>query len=446
MELDSLSSLEKREILFKDIKNAIEVEWINTFKLPNDEAIIRSTLTMSDVDSAEARLRRFAPFIRMAFPETIEDKGIIESPLVEVPDLKKALNSSKLDANIRGKLYMKLDNELPVAGSVKARGGIYEVLKHTEELAVKGGVIDSYEDDYCKLASPAGKAFFATKKLQVGSTGNLGLSIGISGAAIGYETIVHMSSDAAEWKKELLRSKGVRVVEYGGDYTEAVANGRADSANDPDSYFIDDEKSTDLFLGYAVAAKRLQKQLRQQHITVDKEHPLFVYIPCGVGGAPGGITFGLRQFLGNHVHCFFVEPTQAPCMLLGMVTGLYNNISVQDIGLSGKTCADGLAVGRPSAFVGDFIKPFLSGIITVKDKRLFEYMRLLWNSERIFIEPSSCAAIHGPYAMTHSSEMADYCYDNKLSRNMDNATHIIWATGGSLVPEDIRQEMLAKRV
>ena len=70
MELDSLSSLEKREILFTDIKNAIEVEWINKFKLPNDEAIIRSTLTMSDVDSAEARLRRFAPFIKMVFPES----------------------------------------------------------------------------------------------------------------------------------------------------------------------------------------------------------------------------------------------------------------------------------------------------------------------------------------------------------------------------------------
>lgn len=445
MELDSLSSLEKREILFTDIKNAIEVEWINTFKLPNDDAIIRSFLTMSDIDSAEARLRRFAPFIKMLFPETIEDKGIIESPLVEVPGLLKALNNDKFGANIRGRLYIKLDSELPVAGSVKARGGIYEVLKHTEELAVKSGVIDSYEDDYCKLASPAGKAFFATQKLQTGSTGNLGLSIGIAGAAIGYNTIIHMSSDAAPWKKELLRSRGATVVEYSGDYTEAVANGRAESANDPNSYFIDDEKSTDLFLGYAVAAKRLKKQLRQQGITVDKEHPLFVYIPCGVGGAPGGITFGLRQFLGDHVHCFFVEPTQAPCMLLGMVTGLYNNISVKDVGLSGKTCADGLAVGRPSAFVGDFIKPFLSGIITVKDKRLYEYMRVLWNTEKIFIEPSSCAAIHGPYTWNHSSEMADYLYDNHLNRNMDNATHIIWATGGSLVPEEIRQKMLEKK-
>ena len=163
MELDSLSSLEKREILFTDIKNAIEVNWINNSKLPNNDAIIRSVLNLSDIDSAEARLRRFAPFIKMIFPETVESKGIIESPLVEVPELRKALNREKIGANLAGKLYMKMDSMLPIGGSVKDRGGIYEVLKYTEDLAVKNGVLESYEDDYCKLASPAAKAFFSTK-------------------------------------------------------------------------------------------------------------------------------------------------------------------------------------------------------------------------------------------------------------------------------------------
>ena len=154
------------------------------------------------------------------------------------------------------------------------------------------------------------------------------------GAKLGFKVIVHMSADAKQWKKEMLRSNGVTVMEYDTDYTEAVQAGREAAEKDEYSFFIDDEKSVDLFMGYATAAMRLKVQLFKNGVSVDENHPLFVYIPCGVGGAPGGITFGLKQMFGNCVHCFTVEPVQAPCLLAGLAIEKWNDISVKDLGLS----------------------------------------------------------------------------------------------------------------
>ncbi|MBE1043882.1 D-serine dehydratase, partial [Escherichia coli] len=43
------------------------------------------------------------------------------------------------------------------------------------------------DDDYSRLAEADCRAFFARHRIAVGSTGNLGLSIGIIGAALGFQ-------------------------------------------------------------------------------------------------------------------------------------------------------------------------------------------------------------------------------------------------------------------
>jgi len=173
--------------------------------------------------------------------------------------------------------------------------------------------------------------------------------------------------------------------------------------------------------------------LKAQNIKVDADHPLFIYSPCGVGGSPGGTAFGLKQIYGDHVHCFFVEPTHCPAVLTGLVTGEMSNISVQDIGLDNKTEADGLAVGRPSHFATKISKHLVSGIFTIEDEHLFRLLTQLKDTENIFLEPSATAGLIGPQLMQKTG------YAKMHHLNMKNATHIAWATGGLLVPEHERQ-------
>ena len=418
--------------LLNDLMACREVTWINTTRAPSRQVLDDVGLSASDIDDAADRLKRFSPLIMELFPETKPTAGIIESPLTAVPDLQHVLGR-RYGRTLPGGLWAKLDSELPIGGSIKARGGIYAVLKHAEDLALDAGLL-SYSDDYRKLACPAMRSFFSGYKIAVGSTGNLGLSIGIMSAALGFDASVHMSADARQWKKEMLRRHGVHVHEYQDDYSAAVAAGRQQAASDRRAYFIDDEHSTTLFLGYAVAARRLAGQLQACEITVNASNPLMVYLPCGVGGSPGGVTYGLKTIYGDNVHCIFVEPTHCPSMLLGVYTGRHDAVSVQDFGIDNITAADGLACARPSSFVGRAAGRLVDAFCTVEDDELFRIEATLHHSDGIDIEPSSAAGFACPWRLLDETTYRRQSgLDGQTARH---ATHVVWVTGGSMVPRD----------
>lgn len=391
---------------------------------------------MHDVQAAADRFVRFKPVLRQLFPELASSDGVIESPLLRTPALQQSLRMGR----DLGRLFIKADSSLPVAGSIKARGGIHEVLEYAEDLAeihglTPGGNVDG-------LGNAEARALFGRHHIAAGSTGNLGLSIGVIASALGFQATIHMSSDAKQWKKERLRNRNVSVVEHDGDYAAAVAAGRREAAADPRCHFVDDEGSLSLFLGYSAAALHLRAQLLSQGISPSAESPLFVYLPCGVGGAPAGICFGLSLIFGPHVHCFFAEPTASPCFMVAIQDRAGNHPSVYDVGLDNRTEADGLAVPQASERAVGVMRTSLAGIFSVEDTSLFSHLYKAAVSESLRIEPSAAAGFDGPTWLTQSEAGIAYLERHQIRHRLPQANHILWTTGGLFVPEIEYQRFL----
>jgi len=421
-----------------DVLAARPTLWTNPRYAENAIEDAALPVRSSDVDEAQENWHRLAPLLSVCFPELGATDGAIRSDLVLLDEMREALGYG---AAAFGTVLVKADNALPVAGSIKARGGVYEVFLFAEQLARREGLLKQGED-IRRLAEPDAKAFFSGYTIAVGSTGNLGLSVGIASRALGFKATVHMSSDAKAWKVERLTRLGVEVVKHDADYTTAVENARTAAESDPTIYFVDDEQSRHLFLGYSAAALELAGQLQARGIVVDAEHPLFLYLPCGIGGAPGGVAYGAKKVFGNNVHCFFVEPVQSPCALVHLMSDGEDLVSVYDVGLTNRTEADGMAVARMSAFVATVMRRMLAGVFTADDPSLFRWLLNAHESQNLRLDPSAAAGFAGPDFIVRHPQGKEFCERWQISEHLPQATHVVWTTGGSFVPEDQFQAFL----
>ena len=61
----------------KDLINYQETTWFNNQLVNTDEALAHSSLSERDILDAEARLKRFAPYIAHVFPETLNMQALL---------------------------------------------------------------------------------------------------------------------------------------------------------------------------------------------------------------------------------------------------------------------------------------------------------------------------------------------------------------------------------
>lgn len=117
------------------------------------------------------------------------------------------------------------------------------------------------------------------------------------------------------------------------------------------------------------------------------------------------------------------------------MTHLYDQINVMDLGMDGKTVADGLAVPKSSKIAGRVMRTLLYGSHTFDDDDIYRYLTMLADTQDIRVEPSAAAGFTA--IIPTVQQFAD---QNVLK----NATHIVWATGGKLVPADEMQRYYDK--
>ena len=146
------SDLQKYRETIPAVADAVQLKetfWLNGRQRTGGHKEIQE-VNPEQIQDASQRLLRFAPYLKTVFPELEKTGGIIESELRAIPAMQAWLEQT-YGSKIEGRLMLKMDSDLPVSGSVKARGGIYEVLKHAEDLALEAGML-KLSDDYSILA------------------------------------------------------------------------------------------------------------------------------------------------------------------------------------------------------------------------------------------------------------------------------------------------------
>lgn len=341
--------------------------------------------------AAQNRYMRFMPFLAEAFPETAARKGIIESELYDISDFTEEINES-----FKGKLFLKDDAHLPVGQSVTARGSMHEVL-HIAEILLQKNKLLSPTENYSKVNSGEIKELFSHYKIYAVDCENLAVSAGLLATRLGFETVVYLPENKNQEIKNILLNEKIKIREYKSDYLTAINEAKKDCEKEENSFFIGKSDSEDLFFGYSTAALRLKVQLNKAHVTVDENHPLFVYIPSLIPEAAGGIAFGLKELMGNDVHCFLFQSSD----------------------LTNET----------SEFVRSISENIISGIFTVSDESMQSFSEKLKLKKSINLKPVSYMGFKAVEDFSNK-EFQSYLKKHNLLDKLDNSSHIVWAAYG----------------
>jgi len=258
------------------------------------------------------------------------------------------LSSQLINEIVGASLFFKCEN-FQKMGAFKMRGAINAVMQLSETQKEKGVITHS--------------------------SGNFSQAISLTAKKLGVKAYVIMPSNAAQVKKDAVKSYGVDVIECE-PTLEARINATKKIELKNGATFIHPSNNMDVILGQGTACKEL----------LDEQPNLeYVFSPIGGGGLIAGTALSAHYF-GDNCKVIGGEPFEADDAYRSLQSGIIeSNLSIN-------TIADGLKTE-----LGDknfpIIQKYVERIIRVTEEDIVNSMRLIWDRMKIIVEPSSAVAL-----------------------------------------------------
>lgn len=279
---------------------------------------------------------------RNGYKETIKARErirdyIYETPLVRLNHISEMLGTS---------VYAKLEN-MQKTNSFKIRGALNKIRKLSDEELQRGVV--------------------------TASSGNHGKGIATCAKILGIPAKIVLPDTSTETKRQMIRDLGAEIEITTVEKRFEVAKEIAEKEG---MTFIHPFDDLDVSEGQGTIAVEI----------LNKMDHLKMIVPIGGGGLISGIAMYTKG-VTRWSKVIGVEPENVARYTISLEEGQPSEVK------RGETLADGLLSVKPGDHVFPIVRDLVDDVVTCQDKYLKKALDLLYNKEKLIVEPSSAIGL-----------------------------------------------------
>ena len=279
---------------------------------------------------------------RNGYKETIKARERIRDYIYETPLIRLNYISEMLGTSV----YAKLEN-MQKTNSFKIRGALNKIRKLSDE-ELKKGVVTA-------------------------SSGNHGKGIATCAKMLGIPAKIVLPDTSTETKRQMIKDLGAEIVISS---VEERFNVAKEIAEKEGMTFIHPFDDLDVSEGQGTIAVEI----------LNKMNHLKMIVPIGGGGLISGIAMYTKG-VTRWSEVIGVEPENVNRYTLSLEEGEPREVK------RGETLADGLLSVKPGENVFPIVRDLVDDIVTCQDKYLKKALDLLYNKEKLIVEPSSAIGL-----------------------------------------------------